>query len=62
VRCFSPHRVLHRTQWIFRADGACRKMLMAEINRLHARVWIPFALMALAACTPANDPAQAVER
>lgn len=37
-------------------------MLMAEIARLHGTVWIPFALMALAACTPGNDPAQAVER
>ncbi|WP_313415260.1 hypothetical protein [Stenotrophomonas sp.] len=35
---------------------------MAEITRLHRTLWIPFALMALAACTPGNDPAQTVER
>ncbi|MDH1193947.1 hypothetical protein [Stenotrophomonas sp. GD03958] len=35
---------------------------MADINRLHRTLWVPFALLALAACTPANDPAQTVER
>lgn len=35
---------------------------MAGINRLHRTLWVPFALMALAACTPGNDPAQTVER
>ncbi|ALA81422.1 hypothetical protein I5U59_02645 [Stenotrophomonas maltophilia] len=35
---------------------------MADINRLHRTLWVPFALMALAACAPANDPAQTVER
>ncbi|WP_164162451.1 hypothetical protein [Stenotrophomonas maltophilia] len=35
---------------------------MTGINRLHCTLWVPFALMALAACTPGNDPAQTVER
>ncbi|WP_313301460.1 hypothetical protein [Stenotrophomonas sp.] len=35
---------------------------MADINRLHRTLLVPFALLALAACTPANDPAQTVER
>ncbi|HEL3811262.1 hypothetical protein D5301_18875 [Stenotrophomonas sp. MH181796] len=35
---------------------------MTGINRLHRTLWVPFALMALAACTPGNDPAQTVER
>ncbi|MEN5097351.1 hypothetical protein [Stenotrophomonas sp. TWI1409] len=35
---------------------------MADINRLHRTLWVPFALMALAACAPANDPAKTVER
>lgn len=35
---------------------------MAEITRLHRTLWVPFALMALAACAPGNDPAQTVER
>ncbi|CCP10075.1 hypothetical protein SMSKK35_4405 [Stenotrophomonas maltophilia SKK35] len=35
---------------------------MADINRLHRTLWVPFALMALAACAPTNDPAQTVER
>ncbi|WP_447906516.1 hypothetical protein [Stenotrophomonas sepilia] len=35
---------------------------MVDINRLHRTLWVPFALLALAACTPANDPAQTVER
>lgn len=35
---------------------------MAEIIRLHRTLWVPFALMALAACTPGDDPAQTVER
>jgi len=41
---------------------ARRKMLMADINRLHRTLWVPFALMALAACAPANGPAKTVER
>ena len=35
---------------------------MAEITRLHRTLWVPFALMALAACAPANVPAKTVER
>ncbi|AWT13556.1 hypothetical protein [Stenotrophomonas maltophilia] len=35
---------------------------MTGINRLHRTLWVPFALMALAACTPGNDPARTVER
>ncbi|AEM50173.1 hypothetical protein [Stenotrophomonas maltophilia] len=35
---------------------------MAEITRLHRTLWVPFALMAPAACTPGNDPAKTVER
>ncbi|HEL4242618.1 hypothetical protein I5U23_08250 [Stenotrophomonas maltophilia] len=35
---------------------------MAGINRLHRTLWVPFALMVLAACTPGNDPARTVER
>jgi len=35
---------------------------MADINRLHRTLWVPFALMVLAACAPANDPAKTVER
>lgn len=35
---------------------------MADINRLHRTLSFPFALVALAACAPANDPAQTVER
>ncbi|WP_428999941.1 hypothetical protein [Stenotrophomonas maltophilia] len=41
---------------------ARRKMLMADTNRLHRMLWVPFALMGLAACSPANDPAQTVKR
>lgn len=35
---------------------------MADITRLHRTLWVPFALMALAACTPGNDPVPTVER
>ncbi|CRR17656.1 hypothetical protein [Stenotrophomonas sp. FR010] len=35
---------------------------MAHINRLHRTLWVSFALLALAACAPADDPAQTVER
>jgi hypothetical protein len=41
---------------------ARRTMLMAHINRLHRTLWVSFALLALAACAPADDPAQTVER
>lgn len=35
---------------------------MADMKRLHRGLWISFALLALAACAPERDPAQAVER
>ncbi|PJL74528.1 hypothetical protein B9Y61_03160 [Stenotrophomonas maltophilia] len=35
---------------------------MVDINRLHRTLWVSFALLALAACAPADDPAQTVER
>ncbi|WP_439426618.1 hypothetical protein [Stenotrophomonas sp. T8] len=35
---------------------------MAHINRLHRTLWVSFALLALAACAPADNPAQTVER